>query len=434
MAGDGVWANIRAFLPRGSLPAVAARAGSAGLAFLATVVWARALGPHEYGAYALAIAFLAAGAVLAGLGLDVLTSRELAVLVHAEDWPHFWGYVRWSTFITAGASLGAGAIGAVILVLDPMGWEVDTRRAALWILLGLPAMMVLRLARGMFQAADQTAKGLFWELTFCNGLLVVVGLVTWVLIDEPTAREAAWAHAGTIAAAAAAALVSFHLLAWPRATPSTQKHGHWMQAGLGFAFLAAFALLLQQADVMLLGAIGTNAEAGIYSVASRCAALALMVLGPVQQVLGPRMAQAWSRGDTARAAAIARRAAQLSIVAGAGLLAFYLLFGRQFLGLFGPGYADASAALRILALAQVALLVFGPGQMVLSMTGGERGAGIVLLLALVLTLPASYMLYRWDGVDGMAWGRVVALTIVGAATGIMGRRRLSHRIDPWQRA
>ena len=427
------WQSIRGFLPSGSLGAVVARGSSAGLVFVATVVWARALGPHEYGAYALAIAFLALVASLAGLGLDSLTSRELAILIHAKDWPHFRGYLRWSSVATALASAVGGLAGAAILLWNPMGWEPEAVRASLWIVVGLPAMAFLRLARGMFQAADRTPKGLFWELAFWNGLLALSGVALWLFADHPTAREAAWLHAGTLAVAAVVALLSFQRLGWPRAAASAQQHGHWMRAGLGFAFLASASLLLQQADVLLLGAIGTNAEVGTYSIASRCASLVLMVLGPVQQVLGPRMAKAWSKGDGATAALIARRAAQLGLAAGAVMLLFYLVFGRLFLQLFGPGYVAAAPALRILALAQVAILFLGPGPMALSMTGAEKTAAAVIVAALAAGLPLSYLFYRWDGIDGMAWGRVVSLALVGAVAGWMGRRRIGARIDPWTR-
>lgn len=423
--------RVRAFLPAGSLPAVITRTSGAGLVFLAAVVWARALGPHEYGAYALAIAYLSLGASLSGLGLDALTSRELAVLIHRKDWTHFRGYVRWASVVSAVAAALAGVAGAAIMVWNPMGWRPEAQTAALWITLGLPAAVFLRLARGMFQAADRTPKGLFWELTFFNLALSLAGLAAWLSMGEPTARDAALIHVATLLVAAGLALLAFNLLRWPRASVASQQHGHWMSAGLGFAFLAAVSLLLQQADVMLLGAIGTNAEAGTYSVASRCAALVLLVLGPVAQVLGPRIAKAWSSGDAVRAAAIARRAAQLGLVAGAGLLAFCLLFGRLLLHLFGPGYEVAVEPLRILALAHLMILVLGPGQLVLSMTGGERIAGLLVLAALIVGLPLSYLFYKWDGIEGMAWGRVVTLALAGGAAGLLGRHRIGHRIDPW---
>ena len=425
--------RVRAFLPVGSLPAVIIRTSGAGLTFLAVVVWARALGPHEYGAYALAIAYLGLGSSIAGLGLEHLTSRELAVLVHQKDWPHFRGYVRWASIVASVATGVGGAAGAAIMLWNPMGWRPEAQAAALLITLGLPATVFLRLARGMFQAADRTTKGLFWEFTFWNLTLGGAGLVAWLFLDRPTALGASLTHALTLLLAATVALLSFYRLGWPKAEPSFQRHGRWMTAGLGFAFLTSVSLLLYQADVMLLGAIGSTAEAGTYSVASRCASLVILVLGPVAQVLGPRMAKAWSSGDSGRAAALAQRTAQLSLVAGSGLVVVCILFGRPLLALFGPGYETAVPTLRILAVAQLMLILFGPGQLVLSMTGGERLAAWMVLAALAIGLPVSYVAYRLDGVEGMAWGRVVSMAAVGVATGVLGWRRLGHRIDPWLR-
>ncbi|HJQ93462.1 MAG TPA: polysaccharide biosynthesis C-terminal domain-containing protein, partial [Candidatus Thermoplasmatota archaeon] len=97
----------------------------------------------------------------------------------------------------------------------------------------------------------------------------------------------------------------------------------------------------------------------------------------------------------------------------------------------GPEYEVAVPVLRILALAQVMILVLGPGQMVLGMTGAERLAGLLVFAAIVIGLPLSFAFYRLDGIEGMAWGRVVSLAVVGVAGGWLGRRRLGQRIDPW---
>ena len=160
--------------------------------------------------------------------------------------------------------------------------------------------------------------------------------------------------------------------------------------------------------------------------------LVLIVLGPINQVMGPRLAKAWSSGEPDRAAAIARRAAQLGIVAGAGLLAFFFIFGRFFLSLFGSAYTDAAPTLRILALAQVSLLVLGPGAMALTMSGKERLAALLHAIALVAGLPIGYLLYHSHGIEGMAWGRFAILAAASLLTGALGYKRMGRRINPWE--
>ena len=407
------------------------RASNAGLAFMVALVWARALTPKAFGAYSLAFSLVGLVSALALLGLDQLTARDLGILLHRRDWSHARVFLRWVARAAIASSSAAVVITGLLLWWNPMGWPGDGRLAALWILLGVPAVVFLRATRGAFQAADRTAKGIFWELPFWNGLLVLVGGAFWLSGASVDGSTAAIAHAATAFVAATLAIVSLARLRWPRAEPAREHHGAWIKAGFGFAMFAAVGLLLQQADILLLGAIGTQEEVGLYSIASRSAMLVLIVLGPIQQVLGPRLAKAWASGEKDRAAGIARRAAQLGIVAGAGLLAFYLLFGRLFLHLFGAEYVDGAGALRILALAQISLLLLGPGAMALAMTGAERLAALLNGVGLLLGLPVGYLLYQTHGIEGMAWGRLAVLATAGLATGLLAWRRMGRRIDPW---
>jgi O-antigen/teichoic acid export membrane protein len=421
------------WLPKGSTPAVLARASSAALVFLATLFWARALTPEQFGAYSLAFTTLALVSAITLLGLDQLTSRELAVLLHRQDWRHVWGFVRWAAIVAVATSILGAIVAGVVLYLNPMGWGSESRLASLWILVATPAVVFLRATRGAVQAADLTAKGLFWELTFWNGLIVLAGAAFWLSSTAADASTAAMVHAGTAFLAAGLAVVALLRLGWPRAAPTTEHHATWIKAGFGFAMFAAVGLLMQQADLLLLGAIGSQEEVGLYSIASRSAMLVLIVLGPINQVMGPRLAKAWSSGEPDRAAAIARRAAQLGMVAGAGLLAFFFVFGGVFLSLFGHEYTEAAWTLRILALAQLSLLVLGPGSMALVMSGKERLAALLHAVALVGGLPLGYVLYQSHGIEGMAWGRLVILAVAGLLTGILGYKRIGKRIDPWAR-
>lgn len=425
------WGALMNWLPAGSSGAVLARGSSAGLAFLATIVWARALDPSAFGAYALALAALGVVSSVAMLGIDQLTSRELGILAHQRDWPHFWGHLRWAAKLIATTSVVGGICAAGLLWANPMGWTPASQGAALWMMLALPGAVFLRWTRGCFQAADRTSLGLFWELSFWNGLFVFVGVCIWLSGLPVEATGASWAYAATITVAALAALASFRRLSWPHARPSSAHDAKWIRAGFGFAALAIVGFLLQQADLLVLGAIGTNQEAGLYSIASRSAILVVIVVGPINQVLGPRLAKAWVSDDPTRAAAIATQAAQLSILAGVALLAFYLFFGKFFLLLFGAQYTDAAPVLSVLALSQLSLLLAGPGIMALVMTGGERIAAGVTAIAVMIGIPLAYVFYGLGGIEAMAWARVVSLSFLGLGAGVLAQRRLGARIDPW---
>lgn len=421
------------FVRGGALGAVLARLTSAALVFLVAVIWARALGPEDFGSYSLAYTVLLTVAALSTLGLDQLASRELAVALHRRDWPRVWGFMRWSWLLSMALSIGSVVVASVLVIWNPMDWENGNRVAVLWMIVAIPGLVTLRLIRGAFQANDRTSVGLFWELIAWNAFVALGGLAAMWGFLPASSRAASQVYVG--AAVLAAVLASFALLRirWPRSTSQEGTYRAWFRSGLGFAGLAVVGLLVHQADILILSMVGTRAEIGLYSIANRSALLVLILLAPIQQVIGPRIAKAWSDEDLSNVALFARRAARLGIVAGLALLGFFLAFGSFFLAIFGTEFSHAAPTLRILAAAQMGLLVLGPGPMVLIMTGAERVAALVQALSLIGGLGLGVALYHGFGIEGLAAGRVLTLAAIGLVSTVLAVRRTGRRIDPWVR-
>jgi O-antigen/teichoic acid export membrane protein len=404
-----------AWLPRGTTGAVASRAANAALAFLATVVLARALGPSPYGEYALAISVLGLAAIAAQAGLDGLTPRSLGVYVHQGDWPHAFAFLRWTTRAVVAASVLAFAAANAVLSWDPMGWTEGQRLAARFILLGLPFVALLRLERARLQALDRTAEGLFYELPAWNSLVVLSGVLALLLPELRTSAAMAALYAGAFLAAWLGAHWAVRRRLPPRPGRLEPVRPDWLRSGAFFTALAALGFLLSQSGVLLVGTVLTAEETGRFSVAARSAALALVVLQPLQQVVAPRIARAWSAGDAAEAVRLARRAGQLSLLAALGMVGFFWLFGGAFLGLFGEAYGDALWALRWLSLGQLLAVAFGPGAVVLQMVHRERASLAVQATALALGLPLMAWATARAGIEGAALAQMAMA--VGASAG-----------------
>lgn len=424
--------DIFAFLPRGSLPAVLSRGANAGIAFLSTLVLARVLGPEPYGVYALAVTTLGLLALAAQLGLDALTPRNLGIYVHDKDWPHAFSFLRWTTRVVVVASAIAYGAATLVLLWNPMTWSADQILASRLILLGLPFVALLRLSRARLQAFDKTALGIFYELPLWNTLLLLSGLAAAFIPAFRTSTAMAALHACTFVVA----WLGAHF-AVQRQLPARPDHleptkGAWMRSGAFFTALAGLGFLLQQGDILLVGTLLSPEQTGHFSVAVRSAGLTLIVLGPLQQVVAPRIAKAWSRGDKDETQRLARRCAQLSLLAGIPMVLFFWILGPYFLRLFGPQYDDALWALRWLSLAQVLFVAAGPGGMVLQMIHEERASLFVSLTVVALGLPLTAWMTLQYGIAGAGLAKVLTLFAAGSGAYLTLRLRKGLDILPWR--
>lgn len=416
-------ARLLRFLPKGAFLAVISRGSNAGLAFAFTLILARVLGPEPYGVYALAVSVLGLLALAAQLGLDALTPRNLGIYVHDKDWPHAFSFLRWTTRVVLVASALAYVSATAALLWNPLGWTADQVLASRLILLGLPFIALLRLSRARLQAFDKTATGLFYELPFWNTLLLASGLLAALVPSLRTSAAVSALHAATFVVAWLGAHLAVLRQLPPRPAHLEPIKTAWMRSGAFFTALAGLGFLLSQGDLLLVGTLLSAEETGHFSVAVRSAGLTLIVLQPLQQVVAPRIAKAWSRGDKQEAVRLARRCAQLSLIAGVAMVAFFWGLGPFFLRLFGPEYDDALWALRWLSLAQVLFVAFGPGAMMLQMIHEERASLHVSLVVVLLGLPFSAWMTIQYGIAGAGLAKVAILVAAALGAYIALRRR-----------
>jgi O-antigen/teichoic acid export membrane protein len=122
----------------------------------------------------------------------------------------------------------------------------------------------------------------------------------------------------------------------------------------------------------------------------------------MSQVGIPLMAELHATGDRVRLQRTVTALAQAQF-AGVVLLSLPLfLFPGQLLSLaFGPGFADAAGALKLLLAGQILNAAFGPNIWLLNMTNHERRVLRALLIALAINAVAVPLLAsRWGASGG----------------------------------
>ena len=196
---------------------------------------------------------------------------------------------------------------------------------------------------------------------------------------------------------------------------------------------AAIEILLEWADVLIVGALTSPTSAGIYAVATRCARGGEVVQQAARIAIGPVISAALARQerDTVRVIYGLVTAAMIWVA-----WPFYFvlaIFGSTVLDVFGPGFADGTVALATLAMAMGVATAAGAVQTILLM-GGRGGwqladkAGV-----LVLNVTLDFVLVPIWGIRGAAVAWAIAILVdtglvVWQVQGLMGLRPRGRHI------
>jgi O-antigen/teichoic acid export membrane protein len=251
---------------------------------------------------------------------------------------------------------------------------------------------------------------------FYSGLLRSLGRTAWALVP----RDVVWRAAAPVSAIivmwqfnhldAASAMglcvVTLAILTVMQAIISARSVStaassriDWSRWKSPLMFMAASSILfamVQQLDVVVVGALVGPVEAGAYFAAQKSASLLGLVMIAGGMVAAPLMSSAFQAGDRA---GLQKLCTLLSIaITSTTLIGFLclILFGALLLNLFDPDYVSAYPVLVVLALGFAFDALAGPTAYLMQMTKLERhylklmAASYALVLALQLILVPIY--------------------------------------------
>lgn len=388
------------------------------IAFGASLLYARALGPHDYGLYAYVFAWAALLTIPAGLGLPSYLTREASKAPPSTSWLR-----RWAD----GRVLVAGAIASVVL---GCAYFVPQAAGARWLfVIAAPLPLLNNLShvrRSLLQARGWVARGQ-WPSLVLAPALVLVGLVAWWRTGHTLAP------AEVMGAMTVAALVPLFLnhLQLERVAPISESRPDTsirLRSALPFMWLGGLYLLSSRVDLIMLGTIRGGHAAGIYAVSARAAELVTFFLAASNMVIAPRIARLHHDGSTRSLQRLLTASALRVFLLSLPVALVFIVLGRLLLAeLYGPAYADGAVALRILAGAQLVNVLAGSTGTILNMTGHERLTMWGVGLSVAVNVMLNAILIPRLGVEGAAIASGVSLAGWNVILWYWVRKRLRLR-------
>lgn len=395
--------------------------------FLITVILALALGRADVGRYSECYALLSLLGLLSLAGFRSGLTRFVAMQLADEDPGRVRGTVRLGLGLTM---LGSVTIASVLALFSSqvagLFNDPQLRIGILLVALTLPASTFEDAALAATQGWRSQKAFALIGLIFDPVLRLSISLVLLLLGAGVVAALGAIVVASWVGALLAGLALRRRLRNVPKA-PAIYE----VRQVFGFSTISWFSSLastgLIWADILLLGHLSTQQNVGTYTVATRLVTLAVFVMAPINAAFSPHMAHLWHVGDmdgVARAyGTVNRWIVRLAMPS----FILLLIFPRDLLQFFGPGFATGATVTAILAIGQMVNAAAGPCGILLNMSGRAALCMADNIGALVANVGLNLVLIPRYGIVGAAVAWSLSLTLVNLARVLQVRRVLGVR-------
>lgn len=371
--------------------------------YLYLILIARFIGMGNFGLFILALTVIEFIALVSRLGLDGGVVRLVSSNLARGEVDRVKGSIAAAlafSFISACAFGLISALGADHLSL----WLFQKPSLAAplqYLSLSIPCItltvVALNATQG-FQRMDYTFYGQHLFSPLCN-----ITLGAFFLSMEPSPANACSAYSAT---ACATAILSLVLLA--RAFPqhgrieTSGALGDLFRFGLPFLMVTLLMYLMMWTDTLIMGHFRSSDEVGVYTAAMKTAFVINTILLCFSHIFSPIISNLYTAGQLQRLHRLFKTVTRWTLTACIPFSLILMVFPREVMSVFGPGFAAGGTPLLILASAQLVNAATGPVAHMLVMSGRQQWMMLNTLAVCVVNFILNWLLVPSFGGTGAA--------------------------------
>lgn len=193
------------------------------------------------------------------------------------------------------------------------------------------------------------------------------------------------------------------------------------------AVASSFEIVSVWIGVLLLSALSSSADAGVFTAAGRYVAVGGMAMLAIRLAVAPELSRLLAAGRIGEAERIHRQCTVWIVLSSWPIFLFGAVFAPAVLTLFGGGFRRGATALMILALANLVNLAVGNAQTVLLMVGRSSLNMLNTGAALLCQVGLGVALIPHFGVTGAAIGAGVGTVVDNVLSAVQVRQTVGIR-------
>ena len=296
----------------------------------------------------------------------------------------------------------------------------------IWIIAALPGMVVMGWVGFALRAFRDVKAEALIRHNVKPLVLIVAVVVAWPLLEF----DLSWALAALTLSVTVTAIFGMiklhqHVRRQPKATGSPYRNREMLRFAMPIWLSRFSSLMMGQADRLLIGALSSLSQVGIYHAAYRVADFQKLAAGAFVPAFSTAVAEANSRNDHQTIIDYYRMVVRWSLLVNLPIALTCWLFAEPILRLFGPEFESGATVLTVIAFSSLINAGAGPAGLFLQMMGRERIEMIALTCSAIMVVGLNVLLIPTYGAAGAAFGSGFAVICLNV-TRILALRRILH--------
>lgn len=378
----------------------------------------RMMAPDHYGLYAIVISVMILLALPFAGGFSVFIIRHASAAMATNRLDLFRGLIQKSFIWVLGGSVTLSIATYYLIPFIVPDYALIYR-----IGLGLVVFSPLLLFSGsVLRALRHVLLGRFPEFFIQPALLAGILFLFFVSgVETLYPDNVLGIHVGSYAVALSISLciLSFFLPKDFWKTKASCETKKWVKSALPLMLAVGLVIVNSNIDIVMVGALAGETEAGQYRVASRLAGFVLFFLFASNNAIGPVISGLHAKGEKVELQKTLTAIARLTFLCTLPVAILLWIWPNDILTLlFGSAFAAGSMALVILVCANFFSVSMGQVGHVMSLVGQEKYTAYAALIAMVINVVLNAALIPQYGLNGaaiatgtsiVAWNAILAI-------------------------
>jgi O-antigen/teichoic acid export membrane protein len=431
--------NVQDFLARHGLAsefaqqAIAAfiiKLGGAVLSFVMFVAIAREMNAVTYGHFSILINLSILVSAIFGLGTSFAVLRFWPRYMATEDYAKARGFIHFCFWLIGISSI----VLLLIAEFANLSWSWSSLLGFQHAPLAIAALAICFTVADFVASALRSQNSIYWSMLprdiiwrSATPLIIFILSANAIRIDEFIVSNV------TIIVLSILLAVQCWVL-WinsksvTKHTPPEMEISEWRGPMMALWGSTVVFAIVQQFDVVIVGALAGPAEAGAYFAAQKIASVLGLVLLAAGLVAAPAISRLFHGQHLADLQLLCSRLVVVVAFATLAGFALVVLFGNQLLKLFDADYVHAYGALVILALATVFDSLCGPTAALMQMTKLESAYLKLIAAVYALVIAAQLALVPSYGIMAAALCNLAGVIVWNLAAIVKLRKQVG--VDP----
>jgi O-antigen/teichoic acid export membrane protein len=173
--------------------------------------------------------------------------------------------------------------------------------------------------------------------------------------------------------------------------------------------------LLNWTDILMLGAMTSERNVGIYNAAFKIGFIVIIVIASFNVIIGPKITEFYSQGQKEALKNFVHKSTRLITFISIPLVILVLVFNKFLLLSLGRNYSEGSTVLIIITIAAFLNAASGNVDLILNFTNNQTALFKINIMVLVVNVFLNYFLISHYGIEGAAIASLVSTLLLNLA-------------------